>query len=62
MPNSFSPRDFVLGIVAGCGIIAVLVCIGTILYLRTGDVYSLDHWKLNVRTPFSSMWMNLGFW
>ncbi|OAA51819.1 hypothetical protein NOR_00412 [Metarhizium rileyi] len=62
MSDFFSPRDFVLGIVAGSLIAVALISVGTFMFLRTSGVYSLGHWKLNLRTPFQSMWMNLGFW
>ncbi|KAK8922946.1 hypothetical protein H634G_03630 [Metarhizium anisopliae BRIP 53293] len=62
MHNSFSPRDFILGIVVGFLIAVALISIGTFAFLRTSDIYSLGHWKLNLRTPLRSMWMNLGFW
>lgn len=62
MSDPFSPRDFILGIVAGSVIAVALLSFSTFIFLRTSDVYSLGHWKLNLRTPISSMWMNLGFW
>ncbi|KHN97307.1 uncharacterized protein MAM_04904 [Metarhizium album ARSEF 1941] len=62
MPDSFSPRDFILGTLVGFLVAVALVSIGTFAFLRTSDAYSLGHWKLNLRTPLGSMWMNLGFW
>ncbi|PNY21847.1 Uncharacterized protein TCAP_07212 [Tolypocladium capitatum] len=62
MAGTVSGRDFALGIVVGA--VAALV-LGAALFaavLRTTDIYSLGHWKLNLRTPFNSMWMNLGYW
>lgn len=62
MGEKVSGRDFALGIVVG--VVAALV-IGAVIFatvLRMSDVYSLGHWKLNLRTPLSSMWMNLGYW
>ncbi|KAG6097481.1 hypothetical protein E4U30_000576 [Claviceps sp. LM220 group G6] len=62
MPHDFSARDFVLGIIAGGGSILALLTIGAFVFLRSYNLYTLGHWKLNVRTPFPSMWMNLGYW
>ncbi|KAL2880107.1 hypothetical protein SGCOL_004491 [Colletotrichum sp. CLE4] len=31
-------------------------------FLRQKDVYDNDHWKLNVKVPFTTMWMNMGYW
>ncbi|KAG5984258.1 hypothetical protein E4U55_005529 [Claviceps digitariae] len=62
MTREFSARDFVLGIVTGGGIILAFLSIGAFVFLRSCKLYSLGHWKLNIRTPFPSMWMNLGFW
>ncbi|KAK1634202.1 hypothetical protein BDP81DRAFT_378346 [Colletotrichum phormii] len=30
--------------------------------LQRKDVYDNDHWKLNVKVPFTTMWMNMGYW
>ncbi|KAG5950455.1 hypothetical protein E4U53_005033 [Claviceps sorghi] len=62
MTREFSARDFVLGIVTGGAIGLALLSIGAFVFLRSSNAYSLGHWKLNIRTPFPSMWMNLGFW
>ncbi|KAF4776195.1 hypothetical protein HER10_EVM0004247 [Colletotrichum scovillei] len=34
----------------------------TITFLRRKDVYDNDHWKLNLKVPFTTMWMNMGYW
>ncbi|KAF4805998.1 hypothetical protein CGCSCA5_v014825 [Colletotrichum siamense] len=26
------------------------------------DIYDVDHWKLNVKVPFTTTWMNMGYW
>ncbi|PHH82719.1 hypothetical protein CDD82_5074 [Ophiocordyceps australis] len=62
MPWHLSDRSFGLGVVVGfLGSLALAVSLATIV-LRTRHVYSLGHWKLNMRTPLRSMWMNLGYW
>lgn len=62
MARAFSARDFVLGIAAGGAIVLGLLSVGAFFLFRSCSLYSLDHWKLNIRTPLPSMWMNLGFW
>lgn len=57
-----SASEFVLGFIAGCLTIIVLLALAAFSLIRSGDIYGLGHWKLNLRTPFPSMWMNLGFW
>ncbi|KAH0490909.1 hypothetical protein TgHK011_002356 [Trichoderma gracile] len=57
-----SLSSFALGFIAGCLTIVVLLAIAALSLTRSGDIYGLGHWKLNIRTPFPSMWMNLGFW
>lgn len=56
-------RDFGLGVVVGAAA-AVLVLGGAAfaVVLRSTDLYSLGHWKLNMRTPLDTMWINLGYW
>ncbi|OHW98474.1 hypothetical protein CSPAE12_02893 [Colletotrichum incanum] len=39
----------------------IVVLIGFV-FLRQHDVYDNDHWKLNIKVPFSTMWMNMGYW
>ncbi|KAG6010404.1 hypothetical protein E4U21_006968 [Claviceps maximensis] len=62
MTRDFSARDFVLGIATGGAIAVAFLSIGAFVLLRSSNKYNLEHWKLNIRTPFPSMWMNLGFW
>ncbi|ETS04848.1 hypothetical protein M419DRAFT_24116 [Trichoderma reesei RUT C-30] len=57
-----SLSSFFLGFVAGCLTILLLLAIAAVSLTRSGDIYGLGHWKLNIRTPFPSMWMNLGYW
>ncbi|KAL7924597.1 hypothetical protein ACQKWADRAFT_271342 [Trichoderma austrokoningii] len=54
--------DFVLGFLAGCAAIIVVLTLVACSLLTSGDIYGLGHWKLNARAPFPSMWMNLGYW
>ncbi|TFB00362.1 hypothetical protein CCMA1212_007610 [Trichoderma ghanense] len=57
-----SLSSFSLGFIAGCLTIIIPLAVTAISLTRTSDIYGLGHWKLNIRTPFPSMWMNLGFW
>ncbi|KAK6444590.1 hypothetical protein ACSS6W_007459 [Trichoderma asperelloides] len=54
--------DFILGFLAGCAAIIVVLALVAFSIIRSGDIYGLGHWKLNVKAPFPSMWMNLGYW
>lgn len=54
--------DFARGVVIGAAASLILIVTIALLLLRSTDMYGLDHWKLNIRTPLPSMWMNLGFW
>ncbi|ODA83465.1 hypothetical protein RJ55_01979 [Drechmeria coniospora] len=60
--STFSVRDFALGVVVGVVAPLLLGSAVVVAVLRASDIYSLGHWKLNVRTPIKSMWMNLGYW
>ncbi|EHK50212.1 hypothetical protein TRIATDRAFT_184786, partial [Trichoderma atroviride IMI 206040] len=53
---------FILGFLAGCAAIIVVLALVAFSLIKSGDVYGLGHWKLNVKAPFPSMWMNLGYW
>ncbi|KAF4594918.1 methyltransferase domain-containing protein [Ophiocordyceps camponoti-floridani] len=60
-----SARDFVLGIVVGVvGVVGVALFAAAmaVMMLRASAAYSLGHWKLNLKTPMDTMWMNLGYW
>lgn len=54
--------DFATGFLTGVAAAFILVTIIAIFLLCSGNMYDLDHWKLNIRTPLPSMWMNLGYW
>jgi hypothetical protein len=57
-----SSRDFGLGFLAGFLATVVVAIIVTIVILRRTDQYGLGHWKLNIKAPIRSMWMNVGYW
>ncbi|KAK1241068.1 hypothetical protein MKX08_001042 [Trichoderma sp. CBMAI-0020] len=48
-------RDFILGFLAGCAAIVVVLALVAVSLIKAGDVYGLGHWKLNVKAPFPSM-------
>ncbi|PFH61595.1 hypothetical protein XA68_16945 [Ophiocordyceps unilateralis] len=54
--------DFVLGIVVGIVASVLLAAAIAATALRASAAYSLGHWKLNLKTPSVSLWMNLGYW
>ncbi|KAJ6441193.1 methyltransferase domain-containing protein [Purpureocillium lavendulum] len=62
MGSTFTGRDFGLGVLVGAAAALLLASAAVALVLRSTDIYSLGHWKLNLRTPLDSMWMNLGYW
>ncbi|PHH84504.1 hypothetical protein CDD83_1835 [Cordyceps sp. RAO-2017] len=62
MSWTLSARDFVLGVVVGVALALLLAAVVVAMLLRSSDLYSLGHWKLNLRTPLDSMWLNLGYW
>ncbi|KHO01887.1 uncharacterized protein MAM_00888 [Metarhizium album ARSEF 1941] len=62
MAVSISAGEFTLGFIAGSIFTVTLAACLAFALLRPKDIYGLGHWKLNVRTPFRSLWMNLGFW
>ncbi|KAF9878400.1 hypothetical protein CkaCkLH20_03892 [Colletotrichum karsti] len=55
--------DFLLGALSGVLFFVFITLILATLFLRKNDIYNADHWKLNVKVPFTTtMWMNLGYW
>ncbi|KXX75035.1 LPS-assembly protein LptD [Madurella mycetomatis] len=54
--------DFATGFLTGVAAALILVTVIAVFFLCSGNMYDLDHWKLNIRTPLPSMWMNLGYW
>ncbi|RDA89747.1 hypothetical protein CP533_2928 [Ophiocordyceps camponoti-saundersi (nom. inval.)] len=57
-----SARDLIVGIVVGVVFSALLAGGIAFTVLRASAAYNLGHWKLNLKTPLDTMWMNLGFW
>lgn len=62
MASSFSGRDIALSFVGGFLAALFIIMVATFTYMRLSDVYGLGHWKLNVKMPMTTMWMNLGYW
>ncbi|KAM0271951.1 hypothetical protein ACHAQH_008890, partial [Verticillium albo-atrum] len=60
--RSLVSRDFMTGFIGGLIFAVLLAFVLGITALRITDHYGLGHWKLNIRTPLSSMWMNVGYW
>jgi hypothetical protein len=57
-----SNQDFGLGFLAGF-LAAVVIGVFVAAFFPTRqDEYGLGHWKLNLKTPLRSMWMNVGYW
>lgn len=55
--------DYTRGILVGFVLnLIISASVLVIFFLTSTDRYNLDHWKLNVQVPVSSLWMNLGFW
>jgi hypothetical protein len=62
MDSSTYGRDIALAFVGGfLAAVAILLAVG-ITAIRKSDAYGLGHWKLNAKMPFTTMWMNLGYW
>lgn len=62
MASLTGSQGLAVGFVSGAAAALLLVAALSFLFMRTSDVYGLGHWKLNVRTPLPSMWMNVGYW
>lgn len=62
MDSSSTQSGFATGFI--WGIIFTIVVVGLIgtTILHKSDIYGLGHWKLNIRSPPPSMWMNVGYW
>ncbi|CRK16751.1 hypothetical protein BN1723_011083, partial [Verticillium longisporum] len=60
--RSLVTRDFLTGFLGGIIFAVLLALVLGVTALRMTDHYGLGHWKLNLRTPLSSMWMNVGYW
>jgi hypothetical protein len=62
MAPSFSGGEVAAAFIGGLLTATILIMLGTFAFMRTSDVYGLGHWKLNVKMPLATMWMNLGYW
>ncbi|KAF4454781.1 s-adenosylmethionine-dependent methyltransferase family [Fusarium albosuccineum] len=62
METSSSQSGFALGFVGGIVFTLAVVAVVGLVVMRMSDIYGLGHWKLNVRSPPESMWMNVGYW
>ncbi|CCF37159.1 hypothetical protein CH063_01641 [Colletotrichum higginsianum] len=51
-----------IGIISSLPAFCATMALITWNYLRQNDIYDNDHWKLNVKMPFTTMWMNMGYW
>ncbi|KAM0326355.1 hypothetical protein ACHAQA_006957 [Verticillium albo-atrum] len=60
--RSWVSRQFMTGFIGGLIFACLLALVLGITVMRATDHYGLGHWKLNLRTPLSSMWMNVGYW
>lgn len=54
--------DFTKGVLLGVALTLTIIASIALIFVISTDQYNLDHWKLNVRVPVGSLWMNLGFW
>lgn len=55
-------RDITLAFFGGFLVAVILILVVGITVLRNSDVYGLGHWKLNIKMPVATLWMNLGYW
>ncbi|KAK2038775.1 hypothetical protein LZ31DRAFT_588155 [Colletotrichum somersetense] len=66
MINSLNPypefwRGLLLGLL-GSSLAVFSIAVLVALKFLQKDVYDNDHWKLNVKVPFTTMWINMGYW
>ncbi|KAK2054313.1 hypothetical protein LY76DRAFT_686714 [Colletotrichum caudatum] len=54
-------RGLLLGLL-GSSLAVFSIAVLVALRFLQNDVYDNDHWKLNVKVPFTTMWMNMGYW
>ncbi|KAF4978611.1 hypothetical protein FZEAL_5014 [Fusarium zealandicum] len=62
MEGSQGQSSFTGGFMWGIAFTLAVVAVVSITILRKSDIYGLGHWKLNIRSPPQSMWMNVGYW
>ncbi|TQN65111.1 hypothetical protein CSHISOI_10312, partial [Colletotrichum shisoi] len=55
-------RGLYLGVISSLPAFCATVALITWRFMRQNDIYDNDHWKLNVKMPFTTMWMNMGYW
>ncbi|KAK2016474.1 hypothetical protein LZ32DRAFT_601279 [Colletotrichum eremochloae] len=55
-------RGLLLGVFSSSLAIFSTAVLFALKFLRQNDVYDNDHWKLNAKVPFTTMWMNMGYW
>ncbi|KAH0444751.1 hypothetical protein CcaCcLH18_00409 [Colletotrichum camelliae] len=64
--NSTTHPDFwsgaFWGFVAGVFAITFVASLVAAKIFQRNDIYDVDHWKLNVKVPFTTTWMNMGYW
>ncbi|EFQ33025.1 hypothetical protein CGRA01v4_00492 [Colletotrichum graminicola] len=54
-------RGLFLGLFGSLLAVFSIVALVALKFLQNG-VYDNDHWKLNVKVPSTTMWMNMGYW
>lgn len=62
MAPAYSGGELAAAFVGGFFAAVLVIMAATFTFMRLSDVYGLGHWKLNVKMPLSTMWMNLGYW
>ncbi|KAL2754099.1 hypothetical protein ACRALDRAFT_1063048 [Sodiomyces alcalophilus JCM 7366] len=62
MVSLTASQGLAIGFVGGAAATVIFIALAAFVFLRTSDIYGLGHWKLNIRTPLPSMWMNVGYW
>ncbi|KAK1841202.1 hypothetical protein CCHR01_16158 [Colletotrichum chrysophilum] len=50
------------GFMAGVVAIIFIASLVAVKFFQRNDIYDVDHWKLNVKVPFTTTWMNMGYW
>ncbi|TDZ16928.1 hypothetical protein Cob_v009990 [Colletotrichum orbiculare MAFF 240422] len=55
-------NGLLLGVIGGFSLFAFFTLIIVTRSFRQNDIYDVDHWKLNVKVPFTTTWMNMGYW
>ncbi|KAJ4127960.1 hypothetical protein NW768_008243 [Fusarium equiseti] len=58
----FNGDSFGAGFAAGLASALVIAAVIAFVVMRMSDIYGLGHWKLNITSHPTSMWMNVGYW